>query len=89
METLVSGDPQFRQKRAPSGFFVPHRGQTITASSVSTGWLARAVARRLTGGGRKDVGWPTLTVVLRVYGWAARDERSGRWTPIWCSKVEA
>ena len=37
VDTLASGDPQFRQKRAPSGFFVPHRGQTITAPSLSTG----------------------------------------------------
>ena len=72
MDTLASGDPQFRQKRAPSGFFVPHRGQTITASSVATGWSDKTMRRRPTGGVGKDVGWPTLDVASRVYGCAAR-----------------
>ena len=36
VDTLPSGDPQFKQKRAPCGFLVPHRGQTITAPSLAT-----------------------------------------------------
>ena len=39
VDTLSSGDPQFKQKRAPSGFLVAHLGQTITTPS-----LARAVS---------------------------------------------
>ena len=72
VDTLASGDPQFRQKRAPSGFLVPHRGQTITTSSVATGWSDQTMARRPTGGAGKVVGWPTLDVAFRVYGCCAR-----------------